>query len=279
MINQSSQNLIRVAIVQLAFIFATISSNVCGELIPIISATATVGTARAGARSVKNENKYPSYAVSSTNKYCAGTLIASDIILTAANCQGAFIGGVIIGGNRYNGSGGEYSAVAYEIPHPKFVKIIDKNDIMLVKLLIPSKAPLQKLNFDEGTTTKVNRIKKIGYGATKDGPIGSQQLMEVFIKVIEHSVCTVLWSRYDLNEKNNICAGDLKSGGVEGCDGDSGSPLLLVKKNEQVGLLSFSKGCTSANTPLVYTRLSGYKSFIQQNICVHTTSKRPSYCR
>ena len=148
---------------------------------------------------------------------------------------------------------------------------------MLVKLTQPSKAPLQKLNFSVGATKQVNRIKKIGYGATKDVPTGSQQLMEVFIKVIEHKVCTVLWSRYDLNEQNNICAGDLKSG-VEGCDGDSGSPLLLVNKNEQVGLLSFSKGCSSANTPLVYTRLSGYKSFIQKNVCVHSSSKKPAYC-
>jgi Trypsin len=58
----------------------------------------------------------------------------------------------------------------------------------------------------------------------------------------------------------------------DACDGDSGSPLIISGSDSdfdvQIGIVSFGEGCARASFPGVYTRVSAYKSFIFNQLCI-----------
>ena len=77
-----------------------------------------------------------SYAVSlqdGIGHFCGGTLIATDVVLTAAHCQGGNYDVVV---NRYdlNSNDGETISIDYEVPHPKYNDKTTDNDFNLVFL-------------------------------------------------------------------------------------------------------------------------------------------------
>ena len=77
---------------------------------------------------------------------------------------------------------------------------------------------------------------------------------------------------FDFYQEGLICAGGDPDGGKDGCQGDSGSPLMVKNsaKNQvvQVGLMSGSpvKECGTANITSYYTRVSYYLKWIMDNI-------------
>ena len=64
------------------------------------------------------------------------------------------------------------------------------------------------------------------------------------------------------------------------CQGDSGGPLLLKVGDgyEQVGVVSFGNGCGLPNSPGVYTRISGVKDWLDQQICILVFDNPPPGC-
>ena len=76
----------------------------------------------------------------------------------------------------------------------------------------------------------------------------------------------------DFYDEGLICAGGDPDGGKDGCQGDSGSPLMVKNsaKNQvvQVGLMSGSlvKECGTPNVTSYYTRVSYYLKWIMDNI-------------
>ncbi|CAF5124175.1 unnamed protein product, partial [Rotaria sp. Silwood1] len=58
------------------------------------------------------------------------------------------------------------------------------------------------------------------------------------------------------------------NGEKDACQGDSGGPIhqWLGDHWEQVGIVSFGKGCAEPENPGIYTRLSVYHDWIQSNM-------------
>jgi hypothetical protein len=75
-----------------------------------------------------------------------------------------------------------------------------------------------------------------------------------------------------------LCAG-LDEGGKDSCQGDSGGPLLLKVGDAyvQVGVVSFGNGCGLPNSPGVYTRISGVKDWLDEQMCI-LSDNPPAEC-
>ncbi|XP_037087885.1 proclotting enzyme-like [Pollicipes pollicipes] len=64
-----------------------------------------------------------------------------------------------------------------------------------------------------------------------------------------------------------LCAAE-KDGGKDACQGDSGGPMVLTGadgKYQLIGVVSAGVGCGTPGFPGVYTRVSAYLDWIQQN--------------
>ena len=71
---------------------------------------------------------------------------------------------------------------------------------------------------------------------------------------------------YKLMDKM-FCAG-LSKGGKDSCQGDSGGPAVKIEKNKAtlVGVVSFGDGCAEPGKPGLYTRVSNYLDWIEENL-------------
>ena len=102
-------------------------------------------------------------------------------------------------------------------------------------------------------------------------------LQEIDLMQRDSIYCEALhkWATYeeiDFYQEGLICAGGDPDGGKDGCQGDSGSPLMVKNsaKNQvvQVGLMSGSpiEGCGTPNITSYYTRVSYYLKWIMDNL-------------
>jgi secreted trypsin-like serine protease len=151
--------------------------------------------------------QYPSYVFSAGSELCGATLIHPDILLTAAHCGGAFLeNGVLIGGVMIDGSDtNEYIGTVAEVTHPDYDPDSEVNDIMLVKLVSPSSAPLQPLNFDDAVPAAGAPVTIIGYGHTQEGGSSSPELQEAQVNVVGFTECDDVWRR--IEDDIMLCAG------------------------------------------------------------------------
>jgi trypsin len=172
---------------------------------------------------------------------CGGSLIADDIVLTAAHCAGAFDGEVYVGPNQqYSTAGGaERIAVQAEVPHPNYNSNTEAYDFMLLKLARPVSNPNLKpvpLNRNGSNPAPSDVLTVIGFGATSENGNGSNQLKQVNVDAISYNTCNQQYGGDIINELM-LCAG-VTGGGKDSCQGDSGGPIFNAD-GEQVGVVSW----------------------------------------
>lgn len=67
---------------------------------------------------------------------------------------------------------------------------------------------------------------------------------------------------------NMLCAG-VEKGGLDACQGDSGGPLLVKNADlntfHLAGVVSWGEGCAREGYPGIYTRVSQYVQWIEEN--------------
>mmetsp|Transcript_25215 Transcript_25215/g.37244 ORF Transcript_25215/g.37244 Transcript_25215/m.37244 type:complete len:323 (+) Transcript_25215:357-1325(+) len=212
------------------------------------------------------------------NYRCHGTLIAADIILTAAHCTPDSTLGVTAWVNEtqadiYNGYEYEREVETW-IPHPSFDRETLRNDIGILKLktAVPNVKPAT-YNGDVKIPYDWQAVTTIGMGKTLSGRF-AQTLMEIEINVIPNSQCNHVDSYSgQVDQQKMICAG-VKGGGQDACSGDSGGPLIVrgkdARKDVVAGIVSWGRGCANEKFPGVYTRVYHYSSWITDELCKNT---------
>lgn len=229
------------------------------------------------------EDRY-SYAVSlqdDIGHFCGGSLIAKDVVLTAAHCQGGNYNAVL-GRHDWNDNDGQVIARKMELPHPNYSAKSTDNDFMLVFLnsaTTASNVDLVSLNTASSVPSVGQSVTVMGWGDTDirdDVSELSDALMNVNVKVISNQECddsegTVNGFSDNYNDQitqNMLCA---RANQQDSCQGDSGGPLVIkggsAGTDVQVGVVSWGVGCASEHFPGVYARVSQAYSWIESEVC------------
>lgn len=234
--------------------------------------------------------RYP-YIVSLTHKgehRCGGSLIAPDIILSAAHCatEDIQIDGAMIG--RYdledNTEVYEHFVIESTKNHPKFSSNGHSlnYDFMLVKIYGTSKYSAVKINGNPKYPSLAGEsLNVMGWGVSNvETKEAASVLQEVEVKYISNDVCNQIEGYYanfpdkisldgEISEVM-ICA---KDEGEDACQGDSGGPLIIRGKSQAggddllVGVVSWGIGCAHQNFPGVYARISNQIGWINRWVC------------
>lgn len=196
---------------------------------------------------------------------CAGTLIGSRYVLTAAHCvnRTGRTSSIVITA----GSSDLYSSKAFDVRSEAverasgFRGVTSGNDWAVVRLSKEVDLPVVEL--PRGDDLDSGAFTVIGWGATRESSLGQQRyLRKVQVSFVSDSTCGQLYREdgYGFVSSDMLCAGDLKRGGKDSCQGDSGGPLLRRSANSwvQVGIVSWGVGCGRAEYPGIYTQISHF---------------------
>jgi secreted trypsin-like serine protease len=198
---------------------------------------------------------------------CAGSLIAKDVMLTAAHC--------VDGTGEDTSITATFGNVDLESPDVTEVKSTyvhvpeggfdTGDDWALIKLEKKVDLPLLKI----ATTPALNkgRFTIMGWGADSEGGEQQRYLLKATVPFVNDKTCGTAYAdpEWGFDAAKMLCAGK-KQGGVDTCQGDSGGPM--VRKNadgrwRQVGIVSWGQGCARPNFPGVYTEVSTFAKDIQ----------------
>ncbi|RHX99258.1 hypothetical protein DYB25_006181 [Aphanomyces astaci] len=192
---------------------------------------------------------------------CGSSLIAPNVVLTAAHCIGRGRKFVSIGSHYKSGAkDGERIKVKQFIKHPKYHAKSFTYDFAILILERPSKFPPVQVSFDTvapGTPAIVR-----GWGHTSSGGASSELLLEVGVNSISNDKCAKMLPGYTVNDAM-LCAGGKL--GEDSCQGDSGGPLTVESNGsvKLVGVVSWGVGCAQKDKPGVYSRISIARDFIE----------------
>lgn len=219
-----------------------------------------------GGTDVNSTAMYPYFASTAypSPYICGATLVAPDVLLTAAHCSVAFPVGVgaIVGTNKYRQvvPGSVLVNVTQQVIHPQYVNFLNY-DLMLLKISPPvfSIRPIAlqwNVNWPS-TTAAAKNMTIMGFGLTMDqvsSSIPTTLQAATGIPEVPYTTCKSIWSPVTTND---ICA-ENKSPLRVTCQGDSGGPLIAYTVKGmpiQVGTVSYG-GVSCTAGPGVNTRLT-----------------------
>ena len=213
--------------------------------------------------------------VAPDSRLCGGSIIDSQWIVTAAHCVvGASPDGldVHVGTSTLRGrSAGNRLMVVEIVVHPDWDASAYRNDVALLRLAEPlafgsSVAPIRvPVSQDPNAWPPVGTAATIsGWGSTEFEGDPSNQLRAAQIQILgspDRGDCGSYGSSFD--GVVEICAG-VPTGGIDACQGDSGSPLVVDVEGTPVlaGVTSVGFECGRVDYPGIFTRLTTFVSWM-----------------
>ncbi|PRY60408.1 S1 family serine peptidase [Glycomyces artemisiae] len=184
--------------------------------------------------------------------FCGGSLIAEDVVLTAAHCtEGSAAGDIVVRHGDTDITQTDVYDVSEIVVADGFNGSTMVNDWSLIKLAEPISGA-ETLPLTEEDTKDWGTLTVIGWGTTESGSM-SQDLLYVDVPYISDGDCSGAYGS-EFDAATMICAGDLENGGVDSCQGDSGGPLIS-EDGVLVGIVSWGYGCAEAGNPGVYANV------------------------
>jgi len=235
---------------------------------------------------------------------CGASLVAPDMLLTAAHCVenlfelAAFIGGFTVGQYCLEevktncGQGFEFHYIDAIFPHPNYSadRGLIINDYAVIKLRdksnidpVPMDQNVFRPDYEEGKT-----LWAVGFGNTDNStldPTGPEYLLHAEVNYVDSKTCTEVYEEsnpfFEIlgidfeDEPSILCAGNPGKGI---CQGDSGGPLYDEENNVLVGVTSFSSNVCS-ELPSGFSTVAAEWPWIQETICSnHGLDNNPDFC-
>ena len=204
---------------------------------------------------------------------CGGSLVARDMVLTAAHCYDAFTGKVIVGQKRVNSMQGAQARniTSKRIIHPLNDIYTYQYDLMMFRIQPVTLEGLKPIKFSNNTLSPTvnEQMVTVGFGAVNESGTQSMILREVTVRAYSYETCNADYAEFGgIDEESMICAGD-PAGGKDSCQGDSGGPLIDAS-GELAGVVSWGNGCARPGYPGVYSRVSTSVDWIKEQICLYS---------
>jgi len=209
--------------------------------------------------------------------FCGGTLVAPDLVITAAHCVADGNPDRIVAGahDHYRPNANvQMSRPARVQAHQRYNPTTTLNDIAVIKLAKPFtiNAAVQPacLPAEGEAVPDAAQGTVAGWGLTQEGGGDvSNILMQVGVPVIGGSSCARQYASQGIGIDNAamLCAG-YGQGGKDACQGDSGGPFVFkgTKGYTLQGVVSFGVGCARAGSTGVYARVANYIGWINSTV-------------
>uniref|UniRef100_A0A3P9QGL7 Acrosin n=1 Tax=Poecilia reticulata TaxID=8081 RepID=A0A3P9QGL7_POERE len=193
--------------------------------------------------------------------FCGGTIISNKWVVSAAHCYHNYIFLTVLVGITALSKPGPHSqrrGVKNVIIHERYDFNSSNNDVALLML----KSPLKFTNYIQPCCIPMSINHQVALNLsncfiTGWGSGAVDMLQEAELELIETLRCNQKHWYNGLITENMLCAGML-TGGVDTCQGDSGSPLQCYsEKDDQyylIGVTSFGESCGHPHRPGVYSK-------------------------